>query len=153
MRLTEKGRFDFLSYYYNREGYNYLFRVGKEGICFSDNRPDLNANYNECLQSCNHYTYLGFFNKILADEILGDRQIIDLREEPGLMDWTKVDVDTPVLVRDNEDEPWTHSYFAFYSGGQVWTFMSGSTSWSVEDPNLTYPWNFAKIADEEDDYE
>ena len=69
------------------------------------------------------------------------------------MDWNKIDVDTPVLVRDNEDEPWTRGYFAFYSGGKVYTFMNGSTSWSVEDPNFTHPWNFAKIADEEDDYE
>ena len=76
---------------------------------------------------------------------------MDLREEYALMDWTKVDVDTPVLVRDNEDEPWTRAYFAFYSGGQVWTFMSGSTSWSVEDPNLTHPWNFAKVTEEDQD--
>ena len=153
MRLTEEGRFDFLSYYYNREGYNYLFRVGTDGICFSDNRPNLGTDYQECLRNCNHYVFLQFYNKMLADEILGNRQIIDLREEYALMDWNKIDVDTPVLVRDNEDEPWTRGYFAFYSGGQVWTFMNGSTSWSVEDPNSTHPWNFAKVADVEDDYE
>lgn len=154
MILTEEGKKEFLSLAYKREGYNYLFRVGKEGnIGFSENRPRLD-DYQSCLNGLTHYTLLGGFNRMLGDEILGpDRDVIDIREEADIMDWSRVDVDEPVLVRDNEDAPWIRGYFAFYSGGQVYTFMSGSTSWSVEDPNFTHPWKFAKIADEEDDYE
>lgn len=153
MRLTEEGRFDFLSYYYNREGYNYLFRIGTDGICFSDNRPNLGRNFNECLMGCNHYTLLQFYNKELADEILGDRQIIDLREEYDLMDWTKVEVDTPVLVRNREEHEWGRRYFAKYKDGKVWTFNMGATSWSAWGGDNLTPWNLAKVADEEVDYE
>ena len=153
MLLTEEGKKEFLSLAYKREGYNYLFRVGKEGnIGFSENRPRFVDNYQSCLNGLTHYTLLGGFNRMLGDEILGpDRDVIDIREEVDIMDWSRVDVDTPVLVRDNEDEPWTRGYFAFYSDGQVWTFRNGATSWSEEVPKSKCPWNFAKIANEEDD--
>ena len=113
----------------NRDGY-VTFYLGNKKIIHDPKLTIKNAMMDEAVKSPKHYKL------------------------PGL-NIESIDVLRSVLVRDNEDEPWTHGYFAFYSGGQVWTFMSGSTSWSVEDPNFTHPWNFAKIAndEEEDDYE
>ena len=157
MLLTEEGKKEFLSLAYKREGYNYLFRIGKLGnIGFSENRPRL-GDYQSCLNGLTHYTLLGGFNRILGDEILGpDRDVIDIREEVDIMDWSRVDVDTPVLVRDRHDQSWVRRYFAKYEQGKVWTFYQGTTSWSAWSQDNLTAWNFAKIAnyeEEVDDYE
>ena len=33
------------------------------------------------------------------------------------IDWSKVEVDTPILVKNYEDEPWIKRYFAKYEDG------------------------------------
>lgn len=154
MLLTEEGKKEFLSLFYKREGYNYLFRIGKEGnIGFSENRPRVD-DYQSCLNGLTHYTLVGGFTRILGNEILGpDRDVIDIREEAGIMDWTRVEIDTPVIVRDREGQEWVRRYFAGYEQGKVWTFYQGTTSWSAGDEDHLTPWNFAKVVDVEDDYE
>lgn len=64
------------------------------------------------------------------------------------VDWTKVEVDTPVLVsEDNKD--WFKRYFAEYANGKVWTWLSGTTSWSNDGKNDMTPWEYAKLAEKE----
>lgn len=46
------------------------------------------------------------------------------------VDWSKVPIDTPILVRDLENEKWTKRHFAKYEGGKVYAFRNGGTSWS-----------------------
>lgn len=71
-------------------------------------------------------------------------------EEPEV-DWSKVEVDTPILVRNSEDEEWRKAYFAKYDKyGFVYTWRSGRTSWTEE--NLCV-WNFAKLPEDEGDKE
>lgn len=41
-------------------------------------------------------------------------QVIDVGEYLGVVDWSKVAVDTPVLVRDFEGAKWEKRYFAFF---------------------------------------
>lgn len=48
------------------------------------------------------------------------------------VDWSKVAVDTPVLVRDSANLEWTKRYFAKYENGSVFTWSDGATSWSSE---------------------
>ena len=70
-------------------------------------------------------------------------------KEPEV-DWSKVPVDTPVLVKDNTSYTWIKRYFAYYKNGIVHTYGGGTTSWSV-DKNATNPgWKYAKLANEED---
>ena len=72
------------------------------------------------------------------------------REEPEV-DWSKVEMDTPVLVKDYPADEWEREYFARYDGGRVYTWPLGATSWS-SDYSLeeTNPWNFAKLAEVEE---
>ena len=60
------------------------------------------------------------------------------------VDWSKVEVDTPILVRDNEDGRWIRRYFATYDGEFVYAWNSGRTSWSEE---YTTGWKCAKLAE------
>lgn len=48
------------------------------------------------------------------------------------VDWSKVEVDTKVLVRDrDDDEEWERAYFAEYSNDKIYTFVNGKTSFTT----------------------
>lgn len=67
-------------------------------------------------------------------------------EEPEV-DWSKVKVDTPILVRDSEDDKWIKRYFAEYKFGVVHAWNGGCTSWSED--HMT-GWKYAKLAGTEE---
>lgn len=64
-------------------------------------------------------------------------------------DWSKVAVDTPILVRDSEEEAWRKRHFAKYENGKVYTWLVGATSWSANRGNIIN-WKMAKMAESED---
>ena len=68
-------------------------------------------------------------------------------EEPKV-DWSKVEIDTPVLVRDSEDKDWERFYFAKYENGLVYTWVAGATSWTAK--GNMYKWRYAKLAESEE---
>lgn len=74
-------------------------------------------------------------------------QCIDIAEYLGIVDWSKVKVDTPVLVRDFEGAKWEKRYFAFYKNGRVNTWCGGTTSWSSENITGTISWRHAKVVE------
>ncbi len=74
-------------------------------------------------------------------------QLIDIGEYLGVVDWSKVKVDTPVLVRDFEGAKWEKRYFAFFKNGKVNTWCGGTTSWSSENITDTISWRHAKVAE------
>ena len=63
------------------------------------------------------------------------------------VDWSKVAVDTPILVRDSEKESWRKRYFAKYYNGIVYAWGGGTTSWSAERSTC---WKMAKLAEGEE---
>lgn len=66
-------------------------------------------------------------------------------EEPEI-DWNEVKVDTPILVRDNDDCKWIRRYFAKYDGKFVYAWSGGCTSWTED---YTTGWKYAKLAETE----
>ena len=60
-------------------------------------------------------------------------------------DWSKVEVDTPILVRDYESQKWEARHFAKYEDGVIYTWDGGSTSWTSKG-NVT-EWKYAKLAE------
>lgn len=66
------------------------------------------------------------------------------------VDWGTVEVDTPILVRDVENENWYRRYFAKYENGKVHAWINGVTSWSTVEDRTTC-WNYAKLAEGEDE--
>ena len=66
--------------------------------------------------------------------------------EPPI-DWSKVAVDTPILVRDSVSLEWTKRYFARYENGSVVTWADGATSWSSN--GYTVAWELAKLPNKE----
>ena len=60
-------------------------------------------------------------------------------------DWSKVEVDTPILVRDYESQEWEARHFAKYEDGVIYSWDGGSTSWTSRG-NVT-EWKYAKLAE------
>lgn len=74
-------------------------------------------------------------------------QLINVGEYLGVVDWSKVAVETPILVKDDCDEEWVKSYFASYKNGEVRAWMGGRTSFSVKNKTDTFGWKYAKLAE------
>ena len=70
-------------------------------------------------------------------------------EEPET-DWSKVKVDTPILVRNIENEEWNKRYFARYENETIYAWVNGRTSWASIDYDDVYPWKYVKLAEQEE---
>lgn len=70
-------------------------------------------------------------------------------EEPKV-DWSKVKVDTPILVKDTEDEEWTKRYFAKFEYGIVYYWGGGTTSWTADGEEDVCYRKYAKLAESEE---
>lgn len=73
--------------------------------------------------------------------------ILDIAKELGIVDWSKVAVDTPILVRDVKGQEWGKRYFAFFKDGKVYTWIGGATSWSADNDKDVLKWEYAKLAE------
>lgn len=66
------------------------------------------------------------------------------------VDWSKVAVDTPILVRDSREEAWRKRYFAKYEDNTVYAWKLGRTSWSTLRSEGINAWEMAKLAESEE---
>ena len=122
-------------------------------------------NYEKYADKIREYEGTHFCDEFIKPYILGKdschgidcqncstRQLLWLLEdykEPET-DWSKVEVDTPILVRysEDEDEEWIKRHFAKYENGKVYAWFDGCTSWSTEGHMVI--WNYAKLAESEE---
>lgn len=74
-------------------------------------------------------------------------QLIDIGEYLGIVDWSKVKVDTPILVRSYKSTKWVKRHFAFFKNEKVYTWDDGLTSWTCDDVNNSMSWECAKLAE------
>ena len=66
------------------------------------------------------------------------------------VDWSKVAVDTPILVRDSEKESWRKRHFAKYENETVYAWGNGTTSWGAFSSDSLVNWKMAKLAESEE---
>lgn len=74
-------------------------------------------------------------------------EVMNIAEELGIVDWSKVAVDTPVLVSFDGCN-WFKKYFAKVQNDTVYTWDNGATSWSVSNKEYCVTsWRYAKLAE------
>ena len=107
----------------------------------------------ECNNFCDGFTKPYILKKDSCDSISSCEkcrmlQMLWLMEEykEPETDWSKVAVDTPILVRNDERDNWTKRYFAKYEHSEVFVWVGGRTSWN--ETNML-AWNYAKLAETE----
>ena len=76
--------------------------------------------------------------------------LLEEYEEPET-DWSKVAVDTPILVRDNENAEWIRRHFAKYENGDVYAWRDAYTSWTTSYTDDVTRWKYAKLAESEEE--
>lgn len=76
-----------------------------------------------------------------------ENQQIDICEYLGIVDWSKVAVDTPILVKQYEQDEWEKRHFAYFKDERVYAWLCGATSWSADYEGDTTDWNFVKLAE------
>lgn len=141
--ITDKQGREWLLQKLYDDGWRYM--VGGDGIFtyLTKNKPLIV----DCMYRCigDEYTCIGRTHGILPD--LEKGEVMKIAEELGIVDWSKVAVDTPILVRDFEDMKWGKRHFAFFKDGRVHTWDGGVTSWTCENPNCVMSWKYAKLAE------
>lgn len=121
----KEGRKWLLQKLYNR-GFKYIFHAGGVGGYLATKQPPKIKN--------NHTTYLeGSFERIdvLSDLIpdFNEPNYLDIGKYLGIVDWSKVAVDTPITIKYSGMEP-TKAHFAGYENGNIYFFSNGKTSWT-----------------------
>lgn len=91
----------------------------------------------ECELSKKSYIGLDCFSRMLL-------WLCEEYQEPAV-DWSKVAVDTRVLVSDDGEE-WHKRHFAKYEESIVYVWGYGDTSWTTD---LMEAWEYAKLAEED----
>ena len=83
--------------------------------------------------------------------IYGCSEWLFLEYEEPEVDWSKVKVDTPILVKYFEtSNKWFKRYFAKYENGKVYAWDDGMTSWTANgEEDDTTSWDYVKLAESE----
>ena len=122
----------------NREKYkNELVKVCKSGGLMQFFNDYVVPTYD-----CDNYEVINAEKVALLTALWLDEEYQDQEE----VDWSKVEVDTPILVSMNEEDwsYWSRRHFAEYRDGTVYAFKDGATSWTT---NLKTEWPYAKLAE------
>ena len=145
MITDEQGREWLLQKLYD-EGWRYCLMDVYENVYLTDEIPSMQANTNKWkVSSCKKAIGASAFKNILPK--LKCNECISIAEELGIVDWSKVAVDTPILVRDIKEQEWGKRYFAFFKDGKVYAWIGGATSWSADGDKDVLKWECAKLAE------
>lgn len=91
------------------------------------------------------------FAKTKIDDSYCEKRIKEWSEQEYVeppVDWSKVAVDTKILVRDSEGESWRKRHFAKFEDGKIFAWTNGATSFSAYNSDFTKQWNQGKLAEE-----
>ena len=82
----------------------------------------------------------------------GFKELMELDLEPYTQptDWSKVKVDTKILVKDSTNETWCRRHFAKFENGKIYAWTDGYTSWT-SDYEEVIAWKYAKLAEESEE--
>lgn len=106
---------------------------------YSSNLHYFLVSYNDDMRSMNDNEYDIMIVKDVDDNVIWERREID---------WSKISVDTKVLVRNSKYGEWHRRYFAKYEDGWVYCFDNGANSWNSNEISL---WKYCKLAEEPSD--
>lgn len=141
--ITDKQGREWLLQKLYDEGWRYM--VGGDGmfIYLTKNKPLIIDKVYKYIGE--EYTCIGKAHCILPN--LEKGEVLRIAEKLGIVDWSKVKVDTPVLVKTYEQDDWQKRYFAYFKDGRVYAWLCGTTSWSADNDEDVMSWNCAKLAE------
>jgi len=124
------------------DGWRYIIGSNSTFIYLTKIKPLIIDGFYKC--NGEEYTCIGRTHGILPDLEIGE--VMDIADELGIIDWSKVEVDTPVLV-SNDNKEWIKRYFARYEDGNVYCWLNGKTSWTAICELSIGHWDYTKLAE------
>lgn len=144
MITDEQGREWLFQKLYD-DGWRYIVADKYDNMYLTNEKPSMFDDVDEVrISSCKKY--IGITGVMAALPKLSANEVFDIAEELGIVDWSKVAVDTPILVKQHEQDKWEKRHFAYFKDGRVCAWLCGATSWSADYGDDITNWNFAKLA-------
>lgn len=140
--ITDKQGREWLFQKLYDDGWRYIIGSNSIFIYLTKIKPLIIDGFYKC--NGEEYTCIGRTHGILPDLEIGE--VIDIADELGIIDWSKVEVDTPVLV-SNDNKEWIKRYFARYEDGNVYCWLNGKTSWTAIRELAIGHWDYTKLAE------
>lgn len=124
-------------------------------ICVKGERPILNADRltscssRDCSGCPNWYKSQSFFGTGFSCKAQEDFNRWLEEEYVSEVDWSKVPVDTKILVKDERSsDRWIERHFAYYHNGKVYAWKNGTTSYTSQKEPASV-WQYAKLYKQE----
>lgn len=144
--ITDKQGREWLFQKLYDEGWRYCVMDNFDNLYLTNEKPSMFEDVDEIrISSCKKAMGVSAFKNVLPK--LKCNEYISIAEELGIVDWSKVEADTPVFVRDSENDVWKCRYFAKYEYGKVYTWVDGRTSWSNKILDVPVYWKYAILAE------
>lgn len=142
--LTQDGLTAWFKECYNL-GFKYLFYNPDNGVHMLSKQEPVFRDITFMYCDGEKYPFVAYFPTLVAKDLLTDRNYIAIEDYIDVVDWSKVPVDTPILVKNSYEDCWHKRYFAKYENGVVFAFSCGSTQWSNDGDTLV-SYDEAKLA-------
>ena len=143
--ITDKQGREWLFQKLYDDGWRYIVADKYDNMYLTNEKPSMFDDVDEVrISSCKKY--IGITGVMAALPKLSANEVFSIEKELGVVDWSKVKVDTPVLVSVNGVK-WYKRHFAKAYYFDVYVWNKGATSWSIEDVNDTEAWNHIKLAE------
>lgn len=126
------------------DGWRYIVGSLDDYVYITQREPTIVNGFFRSIGLCEIYKHIEL-KSVLPSLECGE--IMNIAEELGIVDWSKVEVDTPIFVRNSIEEVWKCRYFAMYENGEVYAWQLGRTSWSNVIKNSPIAWKYAKLAE------
>lgn len=127
------------------DGWRYCVMDNFDNLYLTNEKPSMFDDVDEIrISSCKKAMGVSAFKNVLPK--LKCNEYISIAEELGIVNWSEVPVDTPVLVSSN-GITWKKRYFAKADYCDIYVWNNGATSWSAKDNNDTTVWAHIKLAE------
>ncbi len=144
--ITDKQGREWLFQKLYNDGWRYCVMDNFNDLYLTNEKPSMYDDVDEIrVGSCKKAMSASAFKNILPK--LKPNECISIAEELGIVNWSEVPVDTPILVSDLKGQDWDKRYFAFFKDEKVYAWVNGATSWSAEDDKDALPWTYVKLAE------
>ena len=144
MISDEQGREWLLQKLYDA-GWRYIVVNNHKDMFLSIENPYVYDEYKVKVSDCNMWLVPRGFKEALPK--LNSNEVLNIAMGLGIVDWSKMPVDTPILVKDDCDDKWEKAYFAKYEDEMIYAWDNGRTSFSARNKENTFIWDRAKLAE------
>lgn len=130
----KEGRKWLLQKLYDK-GIKYIVFV--DGRYFGVNKPPIKYDVKDKLYRATKYK-VGLIADLLPD--FNEPNYLDIGKYLGIVDWSKIQVDTPIVVKNGIGVE-LNRHFKKFDNGEIHYFSNGRTSWSGMTADKTAPNN------------